>query len=299
MHRPRKLFSETSRLVCLVSLCCFTGCHASPYRFGRLQQSLEPLPGNPITVYSDSKPHPNLDRAESAIYRSVHNVRELLGAENLTQEELEFNRREAAELALIYLQQHAIDDIYVEQRVYSPTTQWSRLRQNKSMHPCWKYTGGMLSLVSSTLLPARVLRRDTYNPYTQTLSLNSSDPTRSLLAASESRVYASSFAPGFRATSQLIPFVPIHHRIDVASEAISYAHQIGDQEFLENIYPRAYGYVGRKVATETIPFAVGAAGVPFYFMPPISLGGNIAGRSIGGVMQKHSSPIVNQSTHRE
>ncbi len=83
----------------------------------------------------------------------------------------------------------------------------------------------------STLLPARVLRRDTYNPYTQTLSLNSSDPTRSLLAASESRVYASSFAPGFRATSQLIPFVPIHHRIDVASEAISYAHQIGDQEF--------------------------------------------------------------------
>jgi hypothetical protein len=277
----------------LMLMFCLSGCVASPYRFGRSQQSFEPIPCDPIQMHFDDRAHPTLDRVEYTLHNSIRNVRDFFGAENVPEEQLEYKRREAAELALIYLQQHSINDVYVEQRVYSPLTQWSRLRRNQAIHPVWKYTGGTLSLVSSTLLPARVLRRDTYNPFTQTLSLNSSDTTRSLLAASESRVYASSVAPGFRATSQFIPFVPIYHRTEVASEAISYAHQIGDPEFLESIYPRAYGYVGRKVATETIPFAVGAAGVPFYFMPPISLGGNIAGRSIGGVMHNQNRAASN------
>lgn len=294
MQQYTKHALKPSWVYSLVIVVCIAGCVTTPYRFGRAQQSLEPLQSNPIAIYHEDTPHPNLDRIECAIFNSARNVREFFGADTLSDAELECRRQEAADLALIYLQQHALDDIYVDQRVYSPLMQWRRLRQNQHMHPLWKYTGGTMSLVSTTLLPARVFRRDTYNPFTRTLSLNSAYPCRSLLAASESRVYASSDFPGMRATSLMIPFVPIYHRVEVAGEAISYAHQIGDQEFLNQIYPRAYGYVGRKTATETIPFAMGAAGVPFYLIPPISLSGNAIGRSVGGVMAKQNAPSISR-----
>ncbi len=82
-----------------------------------------------------------------------------------------------------YLDQNDLADVAIYVNCYDPKEQWRQLRENRRVGAGWRYSLGTLSLVSYTLLPGRVFGGDSYNPYTNTLNIDSDVPAIAILEA--------------------------------------------------------------------------------------------------------------------
>jgi hypothetical protein len=268
---------------CLLACSAFCGCSIPSYQFGinndaRLSQS-----GAHIVVQPDSVPHPRLDKIEQTIFKPVEKIAKAFDKPFATGDELQTDRLKAMEAACTYLSRNGLDHIVVEHRAYQPKVQWQRLRANQTMHPIWKYTGGLMSFARSTILPPRVFRADVYNPYTQTLSLNSGDPLDAIDAASDGKLYSRSNMPGWKACSQRIPFVPVAFEVESSREQIGYARGINDAELESELYPSTFGSIGSEVVSSSLPVVIGG-GAPFYVAPVAALTGGAVGHGVGTIV---------------
>ena len=78
---------------------------------------------------------------------------------------------ETVEEVSTYLRRNDLTDVPVFVNSYQPKEQWRLLRENKSIGAGWRYTAGTIDVISYTLFPGPVFRRDSYNPYTNSLNL--------------------------------------------------------------------------------------------------------------------------------
>ncbi len=265
-------------------LAMHVGCASNNYRYGRLNESLGPISSPAIAVQQDLQPHPKMDRIQNSFDRSINRIRVWWGRPIPTPEQVQANRAQAMGTACVYLQQQGLDDVYVETQTYQPGQQWQRLKENQRIHPVWKYTGGSLSVLSSTIFPPRLFRRDSYNPFTNTLSLNSQNSASSLSAAADVRLSVAARYPGVRAMAGWVPIVPVKQSIDNANEILSFTQAEGDFQFQRQLYPFAYRLVGRRIVLEAIPFTLGGQSLPFYATPALGVAGGAIGAGVGNVV---------------
>lgn len=221
------------------------GCVSPSYQFG------VPSPGScsvhgPQACVEPDNCHPQLDRLERVVQAPRRKLGQWFGKPWDAARERE-EQQLALQASIQYLTDHSLFDVHIDHRRYAPAEQWQRLRGNDRFHPVLKYTDGAARVLVSTLLPGRVLQRDSYNPYTNTLSLNSASPANAVIESAASRYDRTAPYPGLRAVSQRLPFVSIYHQSMIASDALSYSRAKGLWALEKDLYPAAYRNIGSNL----------------------------------------------------
>jgi hypothetical protein len=289
-------------LICIASI----GCVQPRYRYGvgrqasfersipeREQQNHQ---SSPITYGGN---YPRLDRIESAARVPIDFVKKHMPFKKKREEEKppEELRKEAISLAQGYLQDNRLANVNIDVRRYEPREQWRRLKANDHISPVVKYTGGSLSVLKYSLLPGRLFGSDEYNPYTNTLSLNSTKPIEALCEAGSAKVHHQQTWPGVYAASQYVPFVPLGHKYQVASDVITYANVSGLSEMEKKLYPHTYADMSSTAVSETFALFPVGTGTTQFVAPFI--GGFVAdktGEFVGKTVAKQSETQTRTNT---
>lgn len=274
-----------------------SGCIADSYRYGAKREgSIDPMAKSshvwPVT-YGESSPR--LDRLEKLIQMPRQAVREWSGKPPEDPAELMARRIESVAMSQEYLQVNGLDSVYIDVRVYDPREQWRRLKSNDAMHPIFRYTGGSLSWLRYTVVPRRVLRSDHFDPFTNTLSLNSSDPARAILEAAQVKEFYRDrwLGRGTYATLQYVPLVPLVHQARVAGDALTYAEHHLSGRYLDELYPMSYAQMGSTAVSESLSLVTLSPGTPFFTRPLLSGAGRLTGRMAGqwAVREREPKPV--------
>lgn len=178
-----------------------------------------------------------------------------------------------------YLEESELADVHVAVRQYAPRDEWRRLRDNKHLGWANRYSLGVLGLVGYTVLPGRLLGRNAYNPYTNTLYVNSDRPGTVMGEAAYAKNVRRQRAPGLYALGRELPLVSIVPALDSGREVIRYARDKGDWELEQEAYPAAYARIGAEAGA-------GAALVAPPIMP-IAGWMSLAGAAAGNVAGRH------------
>jgi len=179
-----------------------------------------------------------------------------------------------------------LPDVKIDVREYNPTEQWRRMRENQTIPGIWKYTAGTNQNAGSCIMPGRVFHQDSYNVFTNTLSINSIEPEKSLYASGTAKYMRSKENPGRFAAACHLPIVPLYRDYHVANEVLRYARVRQDWETERSLYPQIYSAFGSDLVSQATSLVPVAAYMPFYAKPILSLGGGIAGGVTGQVILK-------------
>jgi hypothetical protein len=246
------------------------GCAGRPYRYGEFSKSgAGSQPDNVSTQvnFKYGQPHKTLDRMSDAVSWPRRKLRpDEPDKRKITGETSEKLRR--------YLEKNDLGDVHVAVRDYDPAEQWRRLRENRIVPPVSRYTIGLLSVTNYSLLPGRVFGRNAYNPYTNTLYVNSDAPALLLHQAAFAKNVRARPLPGVYAATSHVPFLAVWHDIDGARDLVGYAKAEEDWDLESESYRDVFPRVGSQ-ATGGV-----AAFVPVWWGGPV-LG--VAGSVVGGV----------------
>lgn len=278
-------YRQAAWLIWLVVACLSSGCISGNYRYGLNRDgSTDPLGSSPNSLaISFGEPSPHLVRMEKVVQFPRDAIRKLSGRPQLEPNDQLAQRSAAVDLAEEYLLANGMDELYIDVRTYAPREQWQRLRRNERVSPLFRYTAGSLSWLRYTLLPRTVFRSDNFDPFTNTLSLNSDDPARALIESARAKEFQRERAigPGAYATLQFVPLVPLIHESRAASDALSYSQHHLEGRFLDQLYPLAYARIGSAAVSETLSIVTLAPSTPFLVRPLLIGSGNLTGRSVG------------------
>ena len=157
---------------------------------------------------------------------------------------------------------------------YAPGRALHRLMTNRKV--AWPYRlliGLPLTLLSDVVIPGRLFAGflnpgDSYNPYTDTVSLYSDLPSIVLHEAGHAHDTNQRRYKGTYATIRLLPLVDLYQEFQATDEAIRYLTETGDRKeelaSYKILYPAYGSYLGS------------------YFFPPIgTLGGVVIGHVVG------------------
>ena len=254
----------TFRLACL--LVVVVGCAKLPYEYGHFENTRA---DHALAVnYGDA--HPRLDR----LARVVQWPKQLFQRDELS-DPGEVSAETVERLA-DYLEKNSLTDVMVDVSEYQPREQWSRLRHNTNISPGLRYTFGSLGVLRYTLLPDRVFSRNSYYPFTNTMSLNGDEPGLALYEAALAKAVHERTWPGLYAATATLPVLSLGPRIDAASDVLGYAQTEADWKLekgtYQEVYPRIAGNGGDAASTF----------VPLWWAgPALSLAGSAAGSVAG------------------
>ncbi|REK10818.1 MAG: hypothetical protein DWQ37_15355 [Planctomycetota bacterium] len=259
---------KTSIAAWIWAACCALvagGCTSGPYEYGRFDTAND---HHVQEVAVDvGEPHQQLDRMSDAISWPARKLFPDRPDKRVIQPE-------TTERVATYLQKNDLSDVYVSVRDYQPKDQWRRLRSNERLSPLVRYSLGSLSVARYTLLPDRVFGGNRYNPYTNTLYVNSDRPAAVLYEAAFAKNMRSRRLPGAYAAMSSLPILSLRPAIDGAEEVLGYAQTESDWELEQDTYRQVYPRV----------VAAGARGgsqfVPVWWGGPV-LG--LGGAAVGGV----------------
>ena len=102
-------------------------------------------------------------------------------------------------------------------------------------------TRGSVYWAVETVIPARAFRYSYYNPFTNTLALNSIWHEWNIYEAARAKDFLGARDPGLFAVFLHVPFAPIYREIRVGTDSLTYARSKGDLELELALYPFAYG----------------------------------------------------------
>jgi hypothetical protein len=181
-----------------------------------------------------------------------------------------------------YLEQNDLTDVYVCVNQYDPRGQWRRLRTNKLIRPGWRYTLGSLSLLSYSLFPGRIFGGDEYNPYTNSLYINSDVPALVLYEAAYAKDLRGRKAPGAYAAVNDLPLLGLWRTTHGMSDVLSYTRARNDWETERQTYHVLYPRIGIETMTPAVPF------VPVWWgRPLLGVAGAAAGHATGRAVAAH------------
>jgi hypothetical protein len=186
-----------------------------------------------------------------------------------------------------YLDENDLADVTVFVNYYNPKDQWRRLKENQRIGAGWRYSIGSLSVLSYTLLPARVFGGDRYNPYTNSLEVNSDVPAIALYEAAFAKDIHARKSPGTYAALTDLPGVVLFRRSHEVGDVIGYARVQSDWETERQAYHVLYPQVGAETAS-----LAGSMLPVWWAMPALGLGGAAAGHVTGRIMAARRSAEV-------
>lgn len=286
--------SQMGLVLVLAIHCVGLGCVRDSYQYGLGDASgggvfsnsrFQGQAGNPLAEGGD---HPQIDAIESTVQAPGKWLRKVVRKPEPDPVELEADRQQAIAVAQDYLQANELADVNIDVRRYEPAEQWARLRANERVAPLWKATGGTLGFLSYTLLPRRALHADHYDPFTNTLSLNSTRPTSALYEAAVVKQYRKQPMLGTYAMLQYVPLVPLIHHSQTTSDVLTYARVTKQTELERKLYPTTYARLGGAVVSETLSVTPLAAGTPFIVAPLMRAAGSTAGAISGQAVVKNN-----------
>ncbi|HTU24214.1 MAG TPA: hypothetical protein VMF30_02380 [Pirellulales bacterium] len=286
MFRPPAAY-----LVGLICLLAGGGCAARvPYQYGhfRSDQALAIPPDLAGGEVEFGKPHKVLD----GIARVIGLPARVVGLNK------KINNHEVS-LATIaklrtYLAQNDLSDVMIYVNCYDPSEQWRRLKENQQIGAGWRYSLGALSVVSYTLLPGRIFGGDEYNPYTNSLYLNSDVPAIALYeGAFAKNVHRHKWRGTYTAFSGL-PGASLVRGSHEVGDVLGYAQVQHDWPTERQAYYVLYPQVGAQTASLATPI------VPVWWaVPMVGLGGAAVGHVTGRMVAHHREGQVDPTALAE
>lgn len=281
MSRPTAAFRWILALA-LTACCTLGGCATTTYRYG-IPNRQQPAGSSeqPISITYGAE-HPTLDRLEKLVQYPVKKAKEW-SAEPDDKAVIpdEQQRQEAVDMAQEYLTLNQLTDVKVDVREYNPAEQWHRLRANQSIKPFWKYTVGTLNHLQYRFLPGRVIHRDSFNIFTNTLSINSTHPTNALYASAMGKYMHSKRFPGAFEAACYLPVVPLYRDYHVGSEVLTYVRVHEQWDLEKKMIPEIYGNFGGDAVSQATSIIPGFALMPFYVRPVLTISGKAVGDLTG------------------
>lgn len=174
-----------------------------------------------------------------------------------------------------YLEKNDLNDVFVSVNQYAPRDQWRRLRENQHIAPGWRYSIGAQSVVGYTLLPGRIFGGDRYNPFTNSLYVNSDVPAVVLYQAAYAKdVHGRRFSGTYSAVGE-VPLLSLWRQTLAVSDVTAYARAEDDWEVEDEVYHVLYADIGAHSAMGADPFVSVWAG------SAMSVGGAVVGHIAG------------------
>ncbi len=211
-----------------ILLVALSGCKIGPYRYGHFHQDDKPAPQAVTVEYG--RPNKTLDH----IGKIVGFPAKILPM-NAKINDHEISRTTENKLRE-YLAHNDLNDVAVFINHYDPKRQWQRLRDNKRIGAGWRYTVGAVSVIGYTVFPGRIFGGDVYNPYTNSLYLNSDVSALVLREAAYSKDVHSRKLPGMYAVVQDLPVIGLWSDTLAVRDVIGYAREQGDWKVEKEAY---------------------------------------------------------------
>lgn len=213
-----------------------SGCASIPYQCGCFHTASEEPPKEVTFEYG--KPHKCLDNI--AWFTGLWS-RALSLNTNVNKHELS---EENKEKLIAYMADNDLSDVLVRVNQYDPQGEWRRLRENKRIGIGWRYSVGLLSMAHYTLLPGRVLGGDQYNPFTNTLSINSDVAAVALHEAAFAKDVHARPLPGSYAVLNEFPLVSLWRHTTGVNDVLGYAQTNDDWSIEHETYRVVYPQIG-------------------------------------------------------
>jgi hypothetical protein len=274
-------------------ICLPIGCVQDHYQYGISRQELTPrLPRTPnlITVGGN---HPRIDSIERVVKYPGKKFAEWFPSNDPFHSlPVEARQLKVVQTASDYLDSNGLKGVYLDVREYNPREQWNRLLNNDRVSPFWKYTGGTLYHIGYCVLPGRAFGLDSYNGFTNTLSVNSLSPPRALFHAGYVKKLYDQRYPGSYMAMNWLPVMPLIRDTSVSSDVLTYSRAIQDSNLENQLYPQVYGRLGGDAVSQATSLIPGMAYMPFYMSPILTGTGRIAGRITGRAIADNRTKYV-------
>ncbi|NBR05861.1 MAG: hypothetical protein EBT92_08820 [Planctomycetes bacterium] len=173
-----------------------------------------------------------------------------------------------------YLEDNGFASLEIEFQTETPKADWIRLQENQAINPLLKYSLGSANWLSYLLLKPSFWGKSYYDPYMNTLHINSNNPLEIMAELSQAKIIQRQNYPGLYAFGSKMPFVAIWAQKQKTNEMLAYAKSKQDWELEKATYRKMYPSMlnGSSI--------VGMFFGPFYLRPAISVGGVLAGYTI-------------------
>ena len=158
---------------------------------------------------------------------------------------------------------------------YAPGDEWRRLAANKEVGAGWRYTFGAITTLGYTILPGRLLGRDSYNPYTDTVNIYSDLPPLAMEQAAHAKNIRNRERPGTYATLTSLPLVNLFPEKIAKDDVLDYVTRTGDPHQRREAYDVLTPQYGAEVG--------GQLGQVF---TSFELGPRLAGAATGHVLKR-------------
>lgn len=278
-HRQR----ITARTIMVLAAILNIGCRTGQTRYTHIPPREELRSSSPPVQFEHGAPNLALDTAQTVIEVPQ---RVLYGGELAERTP----GPQTCEVLTDYMQQNELTDVPVLVREYDPIGEWKRLYENDQIRPFWKYTAGSLSIVQYSIFPDRVFRRDVYNPFTNSLSVNSDCLTSALREAAYAKDVRSRTAPGSYATFNSVPGLSLWKSTVAVNDVLDYARASEQWPIESDVYRRQYPYIACESMTPAT-----------YFMTPVAgfaatMGGSATGYFLGRSVEAKRQSELEQKT---
>ena len=173
-----------------------------------------------------------------------------------------------------YLEDNHLASLDIEFQTETPSDDWKRLQANQSINPLLKYSLGSANWISYMLLKPSFWGKSYYDPYNNTLHINSNNPLEIMAELSHAKIIQKQNYPGLYALGSKLPFIAIWAQKQKTEEMLAYAKLKQDWDLekatIRKMYPSMLN------GSSVVGYFVG----PFYLKPAISIGGGIAGYTL-------------------
>ncbi len=262
-----------------VWLVTLPGCATPPYRYGHLSDPHVDGGAPSNVAIEHGTPNKTLDRIGAVV---GFPARILPMNSKINDHHVS---AETEEKVVNFLKKNDLTDVTVFINHYGPKDQWRRLRDNKRIGAPWRYTMGSMSIIGYTLLPGRIFGGDRYNPFTNSLYLNSDVPVIALREAAYAKDVHNHKHPGTYAVGQEVPFVGIWSDSRAVRDVIGYARAEEDWELEQQAYHVLFPQLGAESTS------IGGAFVSSIWWggPALGAGGAAVGHLAGRTMAKREA----------
>jgi hypothetical protein len=267
----------------VVGWLCGNGCAAVPYSYGRFQ-STDNVETREIR-FEYGRPQKVLDSIAwvTGLWSRILPMSSRVNSHYLAEE--------TKTKLVAYLQDNELADVLVRVNQYDPKGEWRRLRENDRVGAGWRYSVGILSMVQYTLLPGRVFGGDQYNPFTNTLYLNSDVSAVALHEAAYAKDIHARMFPGSYAVFNEIPLLSMWRHTNGVNDVLGYALTTGDWNVERETYRVVYPQMGMHSMSFSGPF------VRFWDGLLLSVAGAAAGHATGQIAIAHRTRERNRQSN--
>jgi hypothetical protein len=166
-----------------------------------------------------------------------------------------------------YLEANGLCEVKVRINQYAVGREWSRLFRNRNIHPFWRYTFGILTMVDYTIFPQRAFGGDNYNPFTNTIHLYSDAEAIALHEAGHAKDFERREWKGAYAAVRILPLVPLLQEYRASDDALGYLRDAGQPAAEKRATPLLWGAYSTYIGGEALAFYAGPSYVGLVVIP--------------------------------